>query len=44
MTVPQRPRMVFNAFNMFTASHHDQGMCAWPGSQAAGRADRVRCS
>jgi len=30
---PQRPRMIFNAFNMFTASHHDQGMWAWPGSR-----------
>src|SRR6202012_2703320 len=29
----QRPRMIFNAFNMFTASHHDQGMWAWPGSR-----------
>ena len=25
--------MLFNAFNMFTASHHDQGMWAWPGSR-----------
>jgi FMN-dependent oxidoreductase (nitrilotriacetate monooxygenase family) len=32
-TMPQRPRMIFNAFNMFTASHHDQGMWAWPGSR-----------
>jgi long-chain alkane monooxygenase len=29
----QRPRMIFNAFNMWTASHHDQGMWAWPGSR-----------
>lgn len=28
-----RPRMIFNAFNMFTPSHHDQGMWAWPGSR-----------
>lgn len=28
-----RPRMIFNAFNMFTVSHHDQGMWAWPGSR-----------
>jgi long-chain alkane monooxygenase len=33
MTMPQRPRMIFNAFNMWTASHHDQGMWAWPGSR-----------
>lgn len=31
--MPQRPRMIFNAFNIFSASHHDQGMWAWPGSQ-----------
>lgn len=29
----ERPRMKFNAFNIFSASHHDQGMWAWPGSQ-----------
>ncbi|GAA0993782.1 LLM class flavin-dependent oxidoreductase [Subtercola frigoramans] len=29
----ERPRMIFNAFNMFAASHHDQGMWAWPGSR-----------
>jgi FMN-dependent oxidoreductase (nitrilotriacetate monooxygenase family) len=28
-----RPRMMFNAFNIFSASHHDQGMWAWPGSR-----------
>jgi FMN-dependent oxidoreductase (nitrilotriacetate monooxygenase family) len=28
-----RPRMIFNAFNIFSASHHDQGMWAWPGSR-----------
>ncbi|RFA18070.1 LLM class flavin-dependent oxidoreductase [Subtercola boreus] len=28
-----RPRMLFNAFNIFSASHHDQGMWAWPGSR-----------
>jgi len=28
MTVPQRPQMVFNALNMFTATHHDQGIWA----------------
>lgn len=28
-----RNRMIFNAFNIFSASHHDQGMWAWPGSR-----------
>lgn len=28
-----RQRMVFNAFNIFSVSHHDQGMWAWPGSE-----------
>ncbi|MFS3129641.1 LLM class flavin-dependent oxidoreductase [Nocardioides sp. Bht2] len=28
-----RPRMIFNAFNIFSASHHDQGMWAWPTSR-----------
>lgn len=31
--MPERRRMLFNAFNMYTASHHDQGMWAWPGSR-----------
>lgn len=29
----ERKRMIFNAFNIFSASHHDQGMWAWPGSR-----------
>lgn len=29
----ERERMIFNAFNIFSASHHDQGMWAWPGSR-----------
>ncbi|WP_179702690.1 LLM class flavin-dependent oxidoreductase [Leifsonia naganoensis] len=28
-----RQRMIFNAFNIFSVSHHDQGMWAWPGSK-----------
>ncbi|MEF2976262.1 LLM class flavin-dependent oxidoreductase [Subtercola sp. YIM 133946] len=33
MNVAERQRMIFNAFNIFAASHHDQGMWAWPGSK-----------
>ena len=33
MTMTDRKRMIFNAFNIFSASHHDQGMWAWPGSK-----------
>ncbi len=29
----ERGRMIFNAFNIFSVSHHDQGMWAWPGSR-----------
>jgi FMN-dependent oxidoreductase (nitrilotriacetate monooxygenase family) len=29
----ERHRMIFNAFNIFSVSHHDQGMWAWPGSK-----------
>lgn len=31
--MPQRDRMIFNAFHMFSPSQHDQGMWAWPGSR-----------
>ncbi|SMD22024.1 LLM class flavin-dependent oxidoreductase [Kibdelosporangium aridum] len=31
--MPDRPRMLFNAFTMFTPSHHTQGMWAEPDSK-----------
>jgi len=32
-SVPQRPRMLFSAFNEFVLSHHDQGLWAHPKSR-----------